>query len=158
MRNVHFRRDFYCAAKLYDTVTETSFDYEFVTGTAVVLDDVPDEDIIKTKTSVASGGSSSEVARYLDRGTPLMVKENGRWTVIGILTNTERYQNNQNQRRPLYFSKIYPEAFNWIVKHADSTQDSGRDPHHNSCETFTSCSCGIVGKSYRYYSYNHTIP
>ena len=121
----------------------------------LVLDDVPNEDIIKETKSVASGGRNSEVARYLDRGTPLMVKENGRWTVIGILTNTERYQNNQNQQRPLYFSKIYPEAFNWIVKHADSTQDSGFDPHHNSCETFTSCSCGIVGKSNRYYSENH---
>ena len=122
----------------------------------LVLDDVPNEDIIKETKSVASGGRNSEVVRYLDRGTPLMVKENGRWTVIGILTNTERYQNNQNHRRPLYFSKIYPEAFNWIVKHADSTQDSGFDPHHNSCETFTSCSCGIVGKSNRYYSYNHS--
>ena len=29
-----FRRDFYCAAKLYDPVTETSFDFEFVTGTS----------------------------------------------------------------------------------------------------------------------------
>ena len=123
-----------------------------------VLDDVPNNDLIQTQSSVGWGGSNSEVAGYLDRGTPLMIKENGRWTVIGILTNTKKYKNDQNQyiqhitsgahfSRPLYFSKIYPEAFNWIVKHADSTQDSGRDPHHNSCETFTSCSCGIVGKS-----------
>lgn len=29
-----FRRDFYCAAKLYAPVTETSLDFEFVTGTS----------------------------------------------------------------------------------------------------------------------------
>ena len=75
---------------------------------------------------------------YLDQGTPLIIEEGGRQTVIGLFEGAENVQSD----RPNLFYKIHPDAFNWIVKKADEAHDS-------SCESYTSCSCGIVGQSNR---------
>ena len=85
--------------------------------------------------STSNTGPVQAFPGYLDRGTPLIIKEGGRQTVIGLFQGAENVQSD----RPSLFYKIHPDAFNWIVKKADEVQDS-------SCESFTSCSCGILGK------------
>ena len=77
---------------------------------------------------------------YRDMGAPLIVETNGKTTIIGMFQE----QLDEHGKGPLFskislFSKIHPDAFNWIVKNSDETQDS-------NCESFTSCSCGIPGK------------
>ena len=93
---------------------------------------------------LAAGAANSELTSntgpveafpgYLDRGTPLIIEEGGRQTVIGLFKGAEIHRD-----RPSLFYKIDPDAFNWIVKKADEVHDS-------SCESFTSCSCGIPRK------------
>ena len=146
--HIPFSIDYFCADKQEDKLIETTFDYSFIHNVRIVSRPLPDP---TPSGHVFQGGhvGNHEVVGNLDRGTPLMVKENERWTVAGILTHTPRFEKFQTSR-PLYFSKIYPEAFNWIVKNADSTQDSGSSASSDSCETYTSCSCGIVGQSNRY--------
>ena len=73
---------------------------------------------------------------YRDKGTPLIIEgEGGRKTVIGMF----REQLNENDKGPYLFSKIHPDAFNWIANYADWTED-------DKCTKYTSCSCGIEGK------------
>ena len=72
---------------------------------------------------------------YRDKGTPLIIEgEGGRKTVIGMF----REQLNENDKGPYLFSKIHPDAFNWIANYADWTED-------DKCTKYTSCSCGIEG-------------
>ena len=66
---------------------------------------------------------------YLDRGTPLIIQEGGRSTVVGLFHEQDNPSN-----KPTLFSKIHPDVFNWIVKYSDGTHDS-------RCESFISCSC-----------------
>ena len=68
----------------------------------------------------------------LDRGTPLIVKENNKNTIAGI------FRENLAQdsiKGPSVFDRLYPEIVNWIIDNSDWAVDS-------SCYTFTSCSCG----------------
>ena len=85
---------------------------------------------------------------YLDRGTPLIIEQDGKRTIIGIFQErlNENYRftswalgGHHDYTGPYLFSKIDPDAFNWIVNYADWTHDS-------KCTDFTSCSCGIEGK------------
>ena len=72
---------------------------------------------------------------YRDKGTPLIIEgEGGRKTVIGMF----REQLKENDKGPYLFSKIHPDAFNWIANYADWTED-------DKCTKYTSCSCGIEG-------------
>ena len=68
---------------------------------------------------------------FLDRGTPLVVRENHKNTIAGIF----RENLDQNARGPTLFDRLYPEIVNWIIDNSDWAVDS-------SCHTFTSCSCG----------------
>ena len=68
---------------------------------------------------------------FLDRGTPLVVRENHKNTIAGIF----RENLDQNARGPTIFDRLYPEIVNWIIDNSDWAVDS-------SCHTFTSCSCG----------------
>ena len=73
---------------------------------------------------------------YRDKGSPLIIEdEGGRKTIIGLF----KEQLNENAKGPALFSKIHPNAFNWIVTYADGTEDS-------KCDSYTACSCGIEGK------------
>ena len=71
----------------------------------------------------------------LDRGTPLIIKENGRNTVLGIF---QEQFNEDSAKGPALFSQLYPDSVNWIMNFADWTQDS-------ACNVFTSCLCGTRG-------------
>ena len=86
---------------------------------------------------------------YYDRGTPLIVNENSRSTIIGMFqenladgTGTSWKGIPISYKGPAVFNKITPETFNWIVNTADWTQDS-------SCHTYASCSCGVKGDGSR---------
>ena len=70
----------------------------------------------------------------LDRGTPLIINENGRNTVLGIFQE----HLNADAKGPALFSQLYPDSVNWIMNFADWTQDS-------ACNVFTSCLCGTRG-------------
>ena len=70
----------------------------------------------------------------LDRGTPLIIKEHSRWTVIGIF---HLHLEEDPIKGPGIFSRLHPDLVNWITNTAEWTHDS-------TCETFTSCSCGIT--------------
>ena len=85
--------------------------------------------------STSNTGPVQVFPGYLDQGTPLIIEEGERQTVIGLFEGAENVQSD----RPNLFYKIHPDAFNWIVKKADEAHDS-------SCESYTSCSCGILGK------------
>ena len=85
--------------------------------------------------STSNTGPVQVFPGYLDQGTPLIIEEGGRQTVIGLFEGAENVQSDG----PNLFYKIHPDAFNWIVKKADEAHDS-------SCESYTSCSCGILGK------------
>ena len=69
-----------------------------------------------------------------DRGTPLIIKENGRNTVLGIFQE----HLNADAKGPALFTQLYPDSVNWIMNFADWTQDS-------TCNVFTSCLCGTRG-------------
>ena len=68
---------------------------------------------------------------FLDRGTPLVVRENHKNTIAGIF----RENLDQDHRGPTIFDRLSPEIVNWIIDNSDWAVDS-------SCHTFTSCSCG----------------
>ena len=85
---------------------------------------------------------------YLDRGTPIIIEQDRKRTIIGIFQErlNEKYRftswalgGHHDYTGPYLFSKIDPDAFNWIVNYADWTHDS-------KCTDYTSCSCGIEGK------------
>ena len=69
-----------------------------------------------------------------DRGTPLIINENGRNTVLGIFQE----HLNADAKGPALFTQLYPDSVNWIMNFADWTQDS-------ACNVFTSCLCGTRG-------------
>ena len=78
---------------------------------------------------------------YRDMGAPLIVETNGKTTIIGMFQE----QLDEHGKGPLFskislFSKIHPDAFNWIVNYADWTED-------DQCTKYTSCSCGIKATS-----------
>ena len=81
---------------------------------------------------------------YYDRGTPLIVHENSRSTIIGMFQENlaDGRVPGKTYKGPAVFNKITPETFTWIVNTADWTQDS-------SCHTYTSCSCGVKGDGSR---------
>ena len=68
---------------------------------------------------------------FLDRGTPLVVRENHKNTIAGIF----RENLDQDNRGPSVFDRLSPEIVNWIIDNSDWAVDS-------SCYTFTSCTCG----------------
>ena len=70
----------------------------------------------------------------LDRGTPLIIKEHSKWTVIGIF---HLHLEEDPIKGPGIFSRLHPDLVNWITNTAEWTHDS-------TCETFTACSCGIT--------------
>ena len=76
---------------------------------------------------------------YYDRGTPLIVNENSRSTIVGMFQENAK---DGTYKGPAVFNKITPETFNWIVNTADWTQDS-------SCHTYATCSCGVKGDGSR---------
>ena len=76
---------------------------------------------------------------YYDRGTPLIVNENSRSTIVGMFQENTK---DGTVKGPAVFNKITPETFNWIVNTADWTQDS-------SCHTYATCSCGVKGDGSR---------
>ena len=76
---------------------------------------------------------------YYDRGTPLIVNENSRSTIVGMFQENTK---DGTYKGPAVFNKITPETFNWIVNTADWTQDS-------SCHTYATCSCGVKGDGSR---------
>ena len=69
---------------------------------------------------------------HRDRGTPLIVKENGKNTVIGMF---EKHLTQDPAKGPSLFSKLQLDTINWIINFADWTQDS------NCNFTYTSCMC-----------------
>ena len=71
---------------------------------------------------------------FLDRGTPLVITENERHTIVGIFRG--HYLTQDGGDGPMIFDRLYPEIVNWIVENSDWTWDS-------SGQLFTSCSCGI---------------
>ena len=81
---------------------------------------------------------------YYDRGTPLIVNENSRSTIIGMFQENlaDGTVLGTGYKGPAVFNKITPETFTWIVNTADWTQDS-------SCHTYASCSCGVKGDGSR---------
>ena len=80
---------------------------------------------------------------YRDTGSPLVIESRGtgRMTIIGMF----REQLDENGKFSSFmkmslFSKIHPDAWNWIVNYADWTED-------DTCTKHTSCSCGIEANS-----------
>ena len=71
----------------------------------------------------------------LDRGSPLIINENGRNTVYGIF---QEHLNEDSAKGPALYSQLNPDSVNWIMNFADWTQDS-------ACNVFTSCLCGTRG-------------
>ena len=71
---------------------------------------------------------------FLDRGTPLVITENERHTIVGIFRG--HYLTQSGGDGLMIFDRLYPEIVNWIVENSDWTWDS-------SGQLFTSCSCGI---------------
>ena len=69
----------------------------------------------------------------LDQGSPLIMQENGRKTIIAMFL----------RRLPKVglAAQLSPETVNWIYENADWTQESTES---NRCTTFTSCSCGTA--------------
>ena len=80
----------------------------------------------------------------LDRGTPLIINENGRMTVLGIFKEQLPQQATIEglpkppDEGPALFNQLDADTVNWIMNNADWTQDS-------ACNTFTSCMCGTEG-------------
>ena len=90
---------------------------------------------------VTSEVSSQMFPGYFDIGTPLIIRKNDHYTIIGMFED----QLNADGRRddPALFTKLDPDAFEWIVKNADWTQEARLGNEGSYCFTHTSCSCGI---------------
>ena len=57
---------------------------------------------------------------FLDRGSPLIIPENRKNTIVGIF----RENLVQESPGPAIFDRLYPDIVNWIVETAEWTQDS----------------------------------
>ena len=78
---------------------------------------------------------------YLDIGTPLIIKKYyDRNTIIGMFQDQLNADSNKG---PALFTKLDPEAVQWIVETADWTQKTDYKTRGSSCITHTSCSCGM---------------
>ena len=78
---------------------------------------------------------------YLDIGTPLIIKKYyDRNTIIGMFQDQ---LNADSSKGPALFTKLDPEAVQWIVETADWTQKTNYKTRGSSCITHTSCSCGM---------------
>ena len=124
----HFRGKYFCAQKqIFANFQQRQLEYG--TNYRTITDTYQDPDT-----------NLQEFPGYLDRGSPLIIVEgigeDRRLIVIGIFQE----QVHANDQGPVLFSRLNHEAFNWIVQNADSTHDS-------TCESFSSCLCGIAGKS-----------
>ena len=69
---------------------------------------------------------------FLDRGTPLVVRENDKNTIAGIFRENLDHTSTLG---PSVFDRLSSEIVNWITDNSDWAVDS-------SCYTFTSCTCG----------------
>ena len=76
-----------------------------------------------------------------DEGSPLVIQENGRSTVIAMFL--------KQMKGPAVYTQITPDTVNWIRDNADWTQESScarniDSPinHWEQENLFTSCSCG----------------
>ena len=67
----------------------------------------------------------------MDQGTPLVLKENNRHTVIGMFLH-------QQDKCALY-AQLSPEVIDWVHRVSDWTQES-------NCATLTGCACGIMNE------------
>ena len=127
IEHYYFRGDYFCAPKQFGKFQSSQLDFGityFGREPPVQFFNVPR---VPSYRNQAFPG-------YFDRGSPLIIEEEGQQTVIGL----SKEQENSNRDRPNIFHKIHPDAFRWIVKHAEA--------HDSNCESFTSCSCGIPGK------------
>ena len=89
-----------------------------------------------------------EIPGDRDEGSPLVIKENDRYTVIGMFL--------KQMKGPALYAQITPDTVNWIRDNADWTQESScaknlhSDLHHWTKENlFTSCGCGTPNESVR---------
>ena len=87
------------------------------------------EEVVKSPTTPVP--DLQQFPGFLDRGTPLVVRENGKNTIAGIF----RENLDHNSQGPSVFDRLSPEIVNWIIDNSDWAVDS-------SCYTFTSCTCG----------------
>ena len=82
-----------------------------------------------------------------DEGSPLVIQENGRSTVIGMFL--------KQMKGPALYAQITPDTVNWIRENADWTQESScalntETDHYWAKENlFTSCGCGYPNKPAR---------
>ena len=129
--NMHFsfRGKHLCIDKQYGDISQTEFFFE-------------DDHIIYSKPSTTFRRQPFQ--GVLDRGTPLIINENGRNTVLGIFKEQLPQQDTIEglppppAEGPALFSQLHADTVNWIMDNADWTQDS-------ACNTFTSCLCGTEG-------------
>ena len=70
------------------------------------------------------------------KGTPLVVMENRKPTIIGIFHQSFENMGEFITDYLFLYDKINADVFHWIADHADGIYDS-------SCETFKSCRCGL---------------
>ena len=127
MHILYFRGFYLCANKQAQDFVQKQLDIAFIESYVG-----PGE---YNREPIVTHAFRQDFPGYLDRGSPLIIDEGGRQTVIGLF----KEQENAHRDRPNLFLKIHTDAFNWIVKNTDETHDS-------NCESFTSCSCGIPGK------------
>ena len=124
-----FRGKHLCIDKQYGDISQTEFFFE-------------DDHIIYSKPSTTFRRQPFQ--GVLDRGTPLIINENGRNTVLGIFKEQLPQQDTIEglppppAEGPALFSQLHADTVNWIMDNADWTQDS-------ACNTFTSCLCGTEG-------------
>ena len=77
----------------------------------------------------------------LDTGTPVIMVENNHKTIVGMYFGV--------MSGPTIIAQLTPYTINWIMEHADWTQEStcdATDNHNkprNNENIFTSCSCGM---------------
>ena len=117
---LYFRGKHFCADKTTVTFKQKIFEYSNTFAGGVRL---------KTENHVAN----QLFPGFLDRGTPLIVKENGKNTVIGMF---EKHLTQDPAKGPSLFYKLQLDTVHWIFNFADWTQDS------NCNFTYTSCMCG----------------
>ena len=122
---IHFEDFEYCRAK--DFCAELKTEISFVEET---------EYMRWTNPAPAPDFPIQQFPGYRDTGAPLIIETRGRMTIIGMF----REQLDEHGKGPSMFSKIHPDAFNWIVNYADWTED-------DTCTKYTSCSCGIEANS-----------
>ena len=88
-----------------------------------------------------------ELPGDLDEGSPLVIEENGRNTVIGMFL--------KQMKGPAVYAQITPATINWIRENADWIQESScaRNPDSEYYwakeNLFTSCGCGIPNRPAR---------